>query len=291
MENKIAALVILYNYDDQCIQNIKSYIESVDIVFAYDNSIKKNVNNERKLKSMNNIYYIDGEGNQGLSHAINVVAKMAIKMEYKWLITFDQDSIADNNMIEQMQEFIDTYPRIDKIGIISPTIKSAMVKFDKVKNSISYNDWVIQSGAMHNLDAYKKVNGYDEKLFIYQVDYEYCVRLTQKKYKIVKLNHAVLVHNTLDDNVNLVYRNGRKIYINKFMPMQYYYITRNDLFCAKKYKSINYQYYTEIWRHLTTIIMTLPYEKKKIQRLKAMFYGYLDYKMGKMGKTKRKFSN
>lgn len=289
MENKIAALVILYNYDERCIQNIKSYIDSVDVVFAFDNSIKKDINNERKLKSMNNLCFINGHGNQGLSQAINIVAKIAIKRGYKWLITFDQDSFAHSDMIKQMKEFVNTSHEIEKIGIISPTITNALVKFEKVKNSISYNDWVFQSGAMHNLDAYKRVGGYDEKLFIDQVDYEFCVRLTHNKYKIVKLNHAVLVHNTLDDKTKLIYRNGRKLFINKYTPMRYYYITRNNLYCAKKYKSINKQYYAQLRTNLVLLIRTLPYEEKKILRLRAILYGCLDYKVGKMGKTKRRF--
>ena len=39
---KVAALVILYNYDNNCIDNIKSYANQVDIVYAFDNTENKN---------------------------------------------------------------------------------------------------------------------------------------------------------------------------------------------------------------------------------------------------------
>ncbi len=238
---------------------------------------------------MNNVDFIDGHGNQGISRAINVAAGKAIKMNYKWLITFDQDSVAHGDMIDQMREFVDTYNQIEKVGIVSPTIRNPLIKFKKVKDYISYNDWVIQSGAMHNLEAYQKINGYDEKLFIDQVDIEYCVRLTLNKYKIIKLNHAVLIHNTLDDKVKLINQNGQKIFANKFTPMRYYYFTRNNLYCAKKYKKINYQYYVQLKRNISILLHTLPHEKKKFPRLQAIITGYLDYKMNLMGKTNRKF--
>ena len=239
MNNKIAALVILYNYDEQCIKNIESYIDNVEVVFAFDNSTKKNLELERKLKSMQKIHYIDGHGNRGLSYAINKVANITIKLGYKWLITFDQDSVAYQNMIEQMKEFIITYPDINKIGIISPTIKNSLLKFKEVQNKISFNDWVIQSGALHNLEAYKYIKGYDERLFIDQVDIEYCVRLGENGYKIAKINHAILIHNTLDDDVKLIEKKGRKLVANKYSTMRYYYFLRNNLYCAKKYKKVN----------------------------------------------------
>lgn len=289
MDNRIAALVILYNYDEQCLNNMKSYQESVDVIFAFDNSTKKNPKLESMLKAMDKIHYIDGHGNQGLSHAINIVAQMAIKMDYQWLITFDQDSFAYNNIIEQMKEFISTYPEIHNIGIISPTIKISLVKFKEVKDDISFNECVIQSGALHNLTAYQKVKGYDEKLFIDQVDNEYCIRLSQNGYKIVKLNHAILSHNTQDDNIKVIRVKGKKVIINKFTPMRYYYFLRNNLYCARKYKDCNLHYYAQLRRNVRELLRTLPYENEIMPRLKAVIFGYLDYKTGKMGKTNRQF--
>ena len=290
MDTKIAALVILYQFEEQCIHNIETYAKDVDILYAFDNSTTKNKELVNKLKLIDKLHYIDGKGNQGLSKAINRVAKLAIKSGYQWLITFDQDSYALNNIIEQMKEFIGTFPNIDTIGIISPTIKNELIKFTPVKNKISYNEWVIQSGALHNLKAYLDINGYDEKLFIDQVDIEYCVRLTQKGYKIVKLNHAILMHNTQDNDIKIRWlKNGKKVITNKFSPMRYYYFIRNNLYCAKKYKKDKPQYYAQLIRNIEYLIKTLPYEKDKRARLKAIICAYLDYKMGNMGKTNRKF--
>ena len=290
MLTKFAALVILYNYDEQCLENMKTYSDGLDVIFVFDNSTKKDSELEIKLKAMDKIYYIDGHGNQGLSYAINIVAHKAIKMGFQWLITFDQDSFAYNNILEQMKEFIESSTDINQIGIISPTIKIGMMKFKEVENKISYNEWVIQSGALHNLAAYLDVKGYNEKLFIDQVDIEYCIRLTQKGYKIVKLNHAILMHNTQDDHIKLLRFKGKKVIINKFSPMRYYYFLRNNLYCAKKYKNINTHYYAQLRRNIKVLVWnTLPYETDIMPRLKAVIAAYIDYKTGKMGKTKRQF--
>ena len=289
MDSKIAALVVLYQYDQQVIENIKSYHNQVDIVFAYDNSTKKNTENEKQLKALHNLIVIDGHGNQGISHAVNVAAKRAIAEGYQWLITFDQDSVAAVDMIEKMRSFIETYPQIDTVGIIGPTIKNEKLKFTPAKNEFSYRDWVIQSGALHNLKAYEIIKGYDENLFIDEVDVEYCARLVLKKYRIVILNHAILIHNTLDDGVKMLFKNGRYLSVNKYSPMRYYFIIRNNLYCIKKYKKSAPKYYAEFRRQLITAFLTLRYETDKWSRMKAIVFGAFDFFTNRMGKTKRKF--
>lgn len=289
MDTRIAALVILYNYEEGCIQNMISYLDTVDILYAFDNSTKKNGELENKLKEMDKVCFIDGKGNRGLSKAINVVARMAIKQGYRWLITFDQDSVAHQNMISQMKDFISSYQEIDTIGMIGPTIKTSLLKFKEVSNSISFNEWVIQSGALHNLVAYQKLTGYDENLFIDQVDIEYCIRLRENGYKIVKINHAVLLHNTLDDKVTLIKKKDRNLFANKYSPIRYYYFIRNNLYCAKKYKKKNPQYHAQLKRNILSLLQTIPYEKDILARLRAVWYGYWDYKLERFGKTNREF--
>ena len=289
MNSKIAALVILYQYDEHVIENIESYQNQVDIVYAYDNSTSKNHGIETKLKEISNLVFVDGRGNQGISHAVNVVAKMAKKEGYQWLITFDQDSVAAEDMIKIMGDFIETYPKIETVGMIGPNIKNNKLKFVPAKNDFSYRDWVIQSGALHNLNAYEAIKGYDENLFIDEVDVEYCARLVMKKYKILILNHAVLSHNTLDDNVKILFKKGRYLSINKYSPMRYYFIIRNNLYCIKKYKKSSPKFYAEYRRQLITAFLTLPYEVEKWPRLKAVFFGVYDFLCNHMGKTSRKF--
>ena len=289
MKNSVAALVILYNYDAQCIENIKSYIEDVDIVYAYDNSTVKNAEMEKSLRALDKLCFIDGKGNNGLPKAINQVAKMAIKAGYKWLITFDQDSVADQDMIKRLKEFTETYPHIEEVGLIGPAVHNKARSFDKVQNPFTYCEWIIQSGALHNLEILKKVKGYDERLFIDQVDIEYCMRLKYYKYKVIKVNQAVLIHNTLDDNVKTFFRRGRRILLNKFSTMRYYYIMRNNLYCKKRYKKLDDQYVIQLKRNISTLFLNLLYDNKKWEHLKAIFYGIIDYKLNRMGKTERKF--
>jgi rhamnosyltransferase len=287
----IAALVILYNYDYNSIENIKSYAGQVDIVYAFDNTepLKKNKSYQNELIQIENLVYVDGMGNQGLSYAIIETTKICIDKGIHWLITFDQDSKAGNDMMDIMRQFINTYKDINKIGIISPTIREKELKYSKPAYEYSYMDWVIQSGALHNLNAYRAIDGYDDNIFIHQVDTDYCFQLRAKGYKIIRLNDAILNHNVSDDGVILKYIHGRKIYINKFSPMRYYYILRNNMYCLKKYRNSNRIFCADLKRNNRILYDTWLLDNQKLKKLRAMILAVLDYWFGYMGKSRHKF--
>ena len=72
---KVAAVVVLYNPDENVKKNIKSYINSVDVVYAVDNSSQDNSENFSDDK----IVYLSNGDNMGIAYALNVGAKKAIE--------------------------------------------------------------------------------------------------------------------------------------------------------------------------------------------------------------------
>lgn len=288
VNEKIAAMVILYHYTEQNIQAIESYVGQVEKVYCFDNSEIEQIDLKCKLLRNTNVEYLTCHQNIGLSVAINKVAQRAISEGFQWLITFDQDSRASKNMIVVMRDFLAKHKQIDKIGIIAPVIDDGKTKFGIQVSEYSYYDRVIQSGAMHNLEILKKVKGYDEKLFIDQVDFEYCIRLLQEGYKIIKLNRAILIHNFEDKEAKVQYIKGKRYTLNKYSPIRYYYIVRNNLFCGKKYKRVFRPYYAETKRNIEILCKTLRYEEEKRNKRKAIVVAYIDYYLGRMGKCKWK---
>lgn len=286
---KIASMVILYNFGQQEVENIESYYQDSERLYVYDNSTKKDDSIIGKLCQKEKIIYLSGNGNQGIAKAINAVLERAIQDGFQWLITFDQDSIADEQMLKQMKLFIAKYPYPQKLGWVVPNVMKPGMAFGVQEGTFSYCRWVQQSGALHNLDACSVIGNYDENLFIDQVDYEYCVRLLGKGYQIIKVNDAILYHNTEDTGVIFKRKNGHPLYINKYSPLRYYYNTRNILYCTAKYKVENAFYYESQRRNLKSLLMTLPYEKERLKKIRAVIAGWLDYKLKKLERTNRSF--
>ncbi len=286
-ENRIAAVCILYNPGNEVIDNIKSYIKDVEIVYVYDNSEIQNLSLKTELEKINNVIYISSGVNDGIAKAVNITGRIALEADMDWLVTFDQDSYAEEGMLRQMKEYADSNMCSSDIGIISPSYSYNSSEVHGNYNiDYSFFDKVMQSGAMNNLRIMEATGGYDENLFIDQVDYEYCIRIRLAGYKIVKVNNALLRHNTYDAEVEIKHIDGYKIYINKYSDSRYYYIYRNNKYLAKKYKGVDDIYTLECEKNIRSIIENMKYEHDINNKKRILEIAERDYISGMMGKCK-----
>lgn len=197
---KLAAVVVLYNPNKKIFGNIESYIGSVDVVYAVDNS---SVDNSYYLKS-EKIVYIPNRDNKGIAYALNVGAKRAIEDGYKWLLTMDQDSTFYSDGVEEMKQFLlnckkdkSSDYKYDKIGLITPfhrTLFNEDVQLEEIDSPAV----VMTSGNIINLDAYQKIGGFKDWMFIDAVDFDYCLNLRDHGYDIWRLPTVELKHNLGD---------------------------------------------------------------------------------------------
>lgn len=285
-KTKIAALTIVYHPQQENLEAIKTYVNDVDKLYVFDNSEDTNIQIKNEIEKLENTEYITRNENLGLPIPINLIAQKAREEGYEWLITFDHDSKASEGMITNMRKFSEEFENIEQVGIISPIVNDKKLKFSLPPSEYSYYDKVIQSGAMHNLAIMEKIGGYDEKMFIDQVDYEYCMRVMINGFKIIKLNTAVLIHNIEDVNSKVMTVEGKRIVKNKYSILRYYYIVRNNLYCCRKYKKSYPPYYAEGKRNIEVIKKTVLFDGNRKQKRKAIFLAYLDFYTGKMGKCR-----
>ena len=273
---KMAALTILYHPTDKTIQNLNSYAAQFEKIYIYDNTETPTSDIQDKLLLLKNAVYISEGENKGLSKVINQICRLAVKEGFDWLITFDQDSRPLDGMVPQMAAFANSAMCSDSIGLIAPNILGKeIVHYDIY---CTYFDKVFQSGAMHSLKAWDMVGGYDEKLFIDQVDYEYCVRMRLSGYKIIKINNAYMEHNLDDDEVEIQWQEGHKVYINKYSPMRYYHILKNNLYLYDKYQSRDKIYALECENNIKNIRKNAKYDNHREENEKALRQAETDYR-------------
>ena len=227
----IAALVVLYNPDQNVIGNIQSYINQLSMFYVVDNSELYNNKIIETIKSFSISKYIFNGENLGIAKALNIGAEEAIKDGFKFLFTFDQDSKAAPGMIEKMIDFLGEND-YSSIGILSPFQDNKGYK-KPPNNKITKVSNIATSGNLLNLDAYKQVGPFLDKLFIDYVDVEYCLRLNNSGYKVIRLNDAILIHNL----GNIVKRRFlfRKVAVTNHSPLRLYYKTRNRFYVLRKY--------------------------------------------------------
>jgi rhamnosyltransferase len=283
MNHSIAGVTILYNPEKSVINNIFSYLSEIDLLFLVDNS---NDGKERdfltELIGNDKIVYYSEQLNMGVARALNFAAKSAKEKGYKWLLTMDQDSIVNNHSIKYSIMYIKENFKND-IGIVSP------FHYNKGRILPQNNASVIEeklttmtSGNFLNLEAYSINGSFLDKLFIDYVDMEYCLRLRNNGYKIIQFNNYILDHNLGDIQEKKLF--GKTILVTNHNHIRKYYITRNRLYVLLKYRRYFKSYFLwEVLNILKDTLKLLLFEKNKVNKIKYIFKGALDFITNKYG--------
>jgi rhamnosyltransferase len=233
--NKIhstAGVIVLFNPDKNVIENINSYIDYIDILVAVDNSEILNENFMNFLSSNPKICYIQNNTNQGIAKALNQGAKFAVKNCYSWLLTMDQDSRFEDDNAAYFFNCFDKLENLNETAIISCLYYSPEVNSIKITDNIYDFEMpliTITSGNLLNLKLYEQIGKFEEKLFIDQVDHDYCFRAWIKNYKIIRFKNLSIKHSLGKQ----IFVNGKLLFIHP--PIRLYYQTRNFLYLLSKY--------------------------------------------------------
>lgn len=290
---KIAGVVVLYNPDKNVRKNIDSYIDDLDMLYVVDNSPEPNDNS--KYYKGKKIKYISNHGNKGIAYALNVGAKEAIKEKSEWLLTMDQDSSFKDDSLSKMIGFLKELKtnnimssalnlKYDNLGVISALQRTRLNKDEKLKG-IDYPLVVMTSGNIINLDAYKKVGGFKDWLFIDAVDFEFCLNIKKHKYDIIQYNEAELNHNL--GYINEYNFLGKTVYVTNHSAIRRYYITRNRHYLYDLYNEDFLDYCSiELGRTKKELLKIILFEDNKWNKIKAIYKGYKDYKRGIKGEMK-----
>jgi rhamnosyltransferase len=281
---KIAGVVVLYNPEDDVLENIESYFRDLDVLFLVDNSESPNTVLIEKIKRIKKFSYMPNNANLGVARALNIGAREAMKYGADFLLTMDQDSRAAEVLVPHMLSVLKNMDE-SKVGIIAPVcvgryecrdIRPEVPESEEVSSAIT-------SGSLLNLNAYKVAGPFREDLFIDYVDHEYCLRLRLKGYKIMRVNSAVLIHRL--GNPIRIYKLFRRRKLENHSPVRKYYITRNRLYVSRMYKADFPDFYREkrklFRRDLRRLLL---YESNKMEKLKMVLRGYLDYRKGILGR-------
>ncbi|MDI9356855.1 MAG: hypothetical protein QM536_07540, partial [Chitinophagaceae bacterium] len=99
---------------------------------------------------------------------------------------------------------------------------------------------VITSGTIMNLSAFQEIGNMDENLFIDEVDHEYSLRAVKKGFFVMRTHLQYLLHSIGDSVMTyqkfflFTIKKKRKIH----NPVRIYYMYRNRLYVANKYKDV-----------------------------------------------------
>lgn len=265
----VSAGIVTYNPQiNKLKENIDAIYKQVEKVYIVDNGSTNYLNIGELVKNYSNvdIKYL-GE-NKGIAGALNNIIDLSYDDKYEWVLLLDQDSVVPNNIVIEMQKVM-----FDKIAIITPLIDYHNGEiFDKSKEYV-YVDRCITSASLTNVGICKKLGGFDEKMFIDYVDYDYCKQVISNGYKIVRTNKVTLDHELGD--IEIVNFLGKKVYVYNHSLMRTYYFSRNFVYYIRKHCSFK-ECLREIKSNFKWFLTKILFEKKRFSKIKTILKGFRD---------------
>ncbi len=284
---RICAGITLFEPDiNRLRENVLATIGQVERIYLIDNGSK----NIEKIKSefggSQKIEIIENNQNFGIATALNQMCNMAIKDGFDYIMTLDQDSVPESDLIEKYSRYLD----MDKVALITPRFidDNEFEESTAIGNEpYSFVERCNTSASLVKLSAFNEVGGFDDKMFIDCVDFDYCTTLLKNGYKILRDNEAILHHRLGEaKEVRFFIPFGKLLGIKKLQkplytynhsPLRTYYYARNIRYYAFKHKDfINLK--TEKRVYLKWLVLKLFFEKQKFAKLRAIIKGKKDSK-------------
>lgn len=281
-EDLMAGIVLLNADKSRVISNVHLISQYVHEIVLIDNGSNHKEEADAIAKTCSIVKVIRNEKNMGIAAALNQIINYADSKNYQWVMTLDQDSVPDENMLPHMMKTAHS-----TIGMVVPrlvdqnvgkTIKNGQPIDEteiKPREIIKNAKDVMTSGCLMNMNMVKNVGLFDEKLFIDYVDIDYNERVLRAGYMIVRDNQAILWHELGKSEIRHFL--GHNILVDNHSALRRYYMTRNRLYVAKKYYGMK-GYIKEYIKVILTRFKILLFEDNKGKKLNAIKQGIRDEK-------------
>lgn len=210
----VGCVLVLYNPNvgilRQCLKVLNSQVDMIAIV---DNSTKS-VN--YSFDSTNYVYY-SMNGNYGIAAAQNKGIEILKNYNIDYLLFLDQDSIAPENLVEQLVEEAKKLKATSvTLGGIGPRplnrqsnkeYRGSVKKGKKYSNTLTEVRELISSGTLIPFENFSSVGLMDSALFIDGVDHEWCWRAYKKiKARFFILETVFLSHQLGEGDHNFFFK-------------------------------------------------------------------------------------
>lgn len=267
---KLAGVVVLYNPNIiEVISNIKSYIDSLEVLYIFNNS-ESNIDYEEVIKSFSDkIKYYSYKENKGIAFALNYTSQIAYNSGFEWILTMDQDS-----------SFPIPNGFRDYKNLISNSITPNSAFFSPFfSGEVSEQPQFYTSGAVMNIEAWLKIEKFDENLFIDEVDGDFTYRLKEANYDLIKIKNVELVHELGSKYCRKFL--WKKLCSDNHSALRKYYIARNRIYLMKKRPNMRVLYFSD---SLKKFILFILIEQDRVKKLNMIFKGICHGFINKMGK-------
>lgn len=280
---KLCGVVILYNPDEKVNQRIATYQNHLDFLIIVDNSTKSNRRQFDEIINESNTFYLHDGRNGGIAERLNIAVVIARERGFSWILTMDQDSFFEPATLLRYLSCVSSYTKLDRVAVfgIEHDVEHLVTDRDCV---LSKTSLLITSGSIVNTGLHATIGGFDENLFIDQVDHEYCFRSIVNGFDVMKVQNVLLQHAIGEVSTHRSFKSFKNSPRALHSPIRLYYMVRNYFYVKDRYEDQFKKEIKAFRQHLFIRLKNnLLYNKNKLLTIRFALKAYRDYKQGRMG--------
>ncbi|EOV9569234.1 glycosyltransferase family 2 protein [Cronobacter turicensis] len=290
MSSQIFSIITTYNPD---ITHLKKLLEIIDkqtdkIVICNNSDDDLN---EADFECLSTIKILNFRKNLGIAEAQSIGMKWAFENGADFILQMDQDSTPHDDMVTQLvhcyNELTSTGCQIGLVGPqdydrITGEINKARINKGRTINETDYFDVdsTLSSGSLIPKVAWERVGGMRDDLFIDAVDHEYCWRLRDAGFLIIRNPKALLGHRLGDGRFKIL----SLISVGMPSPFRHYYATRNIFLLLKEHHVPFFWKISSLIKLSGKLVFYPIFLPKGKERMRFFLKGIKDGIQGKTGK-------
>jgi rhamnosyltransferase len=272
----VCAVVVTYFPEPMVLDNLTALAAQVERIVIVDNgSTSHQLDMLRERSSHLRLELIENGSNLGIAQALNRGVKEA--QDARWVILFDQDSRVTPGFVTAMCACAESSEKAGSAALFVP--KYYDLRFNHRLPPVLAPDGTLAvamtSGSMMKPSLFDRTGAFVD-WFVYEIDYEFSMRLRSLGHTIHECEKATLLHSPASPEP--VYLFGKRLfYTRNYKPNTRYYMQRNSQWLKRLYGQRFPEYFrNKRWIDCKEVAVVILAERDKLEKLKAMLRGYWD---------------
>lgn len=296
------ALVVTYYPDPGFPERLQAILREFPLLLVWDNTDDREVSASiaSEVKRIG-ARFATGSANIGLGTAFNRGFARLAELGATWICTFDQDSMPQSGFAAELlgtasRQLVDGMSvaavganwrdavrmRMARHLVRHPYVPLAFRRVEALTDLASV-DFVISSGCLTRLEAWRQLGGFDETLFIDLVDADFCLRAKRAGWTIAVSASSILQHHR--GSKRAVQRFGRTWWPSCMPPKRLRYLFRNRVRLLLRHgRATPHWAIYEMTHSLKVLIEDVLLTSGRWTRLRAIIAGLCDAAHGRQGR-------
>lgn len=229
--------------------------------------------------------------NLGVARALNIGIRRARRLGYEWVLLFDQDSVVDPGMVDELISAHASFPEPARLAVLGAGFRDVHKPGAELSDSLE-TPWeevesVITSGSLLSLATMDRIGPFREEFFIDYVDSEYCLRARARGYRVAKTRKSLMAHAIGASTRHAILGIGK--WTSNHSADRRYFMARNDTVMLKEYGRFRWGTWAfkSFERRVRTCKRIVLYEDRKLSKIGAVARGWWDGVRGNLGPRHR----